>query len=83
MGAVAARGTVEMLSAPERVKVSTDVPSQPLSSTVYHCRAQILAVSLGRPGTVFPPPARARGGNVVLGRESAARRFSLFLLFFP
>ena len=29
------RGTVEMLSAPERVKVSTDVPSQPLSSTVY------------------------------------------------
>src|SRR5437868_13197637 len=35
MSAVAARGTVEMLSAPERVKVSTDVPSQPLSSTVY------------------------------------------------
>ena len=34
MSAVAARGTVEMLSAPERVKVSTDVPSQPLSSTV-------------------------------------------------
>ncbi len=31
MSAVAARGTVEMLSAPERVKVSTDVPSQPLS----------------------------------------------------
>jgi hypothetical protein len=28
---VAARGTVEMLSAPERVKVSTDGPSQPLS----------------------------------------------------
>jgi hypothetical protein len=31
MSAVAARGTVEMLTAPERVKVSTDVPSQPLS----------------------------------------------------
>jgi hypothetical protein len=31
MSAVAARGTVEMLSAPERVKVSTDVPSQPCS----------------------------------------------------
>jgi hypothetical protein len=29
MSAVAARGTVEMLSAPERVKVSTDGPSQP------------------------------------------------------
>src|SRR5437879_11850864 len=48
MSAVAARGTVEMLNAPERVKVSTDVPSQPLSSTVDHCRAQILAVSLQR-----------------------------------
>jgi hypothetical protein len=35
MSAVAARGTVEMLSVPERVKVSTDVPSQPLSSTAY------------------------------------------------
>jgi len=35
MSAVAARGTVEMLSAPERVKVSTDVPSQPLSSIVH------------------------------------------------
>ena len=34
MSAVAARGTVEMLGAPERVKVSTDVPSQPLSATV-------------------------------------------------
>jgi len=33
MSAVAARGTVEMLGAPERVKVSTDVPSQPLSAT--------------------------------------------------
>ena len=33
MSAVAARGTVEMLSAPERVKVSTDVPSQPFSRT--------------------------------------------------
>jgi hypothetical protein len=31
MSAVAARGTVEMLSAPERVKVSTDGPSQPSS----------------------------------------------------
>lgn len=31
MSAVAARGTVEMLSAPEWVKVSTDGPSQPLS----------------------------------------------------
>jgi len=31
VSAVAARGTVEMLSAPERVKVSTDGPSQPLS----------------------------------------------------
>jgi hypothetical protein len=29
--AVSARGTVEMLSAPERVKVSTDRPSQPYS----------------------------------------------------
>ena len=31
MSAVAVRGTVEMLSAPERVKVSTDGPSQPSS----------------------------------------------------
>jgi hypothetical protein len=31
--AVAARGTVEMLSAPEWVKVSTDVPSQPCPYT--------------------------------------------------
>jgi len=31
VSAVAARGTVEMLSAPERVKVSTDLPSQPWS----------------------------------------------------
>jgi hypothetical protein len=31
MSAGAARGTVEMLSAPERVKVSTDGPSQPSS----------------------------------------------------
>ena len=31
MSTVAARGTVEMLGAPERVKVSTDVPTQPCS----------------------------------------------------
>jgi len=31
VSAVAARGTVEMLNAPERAKVSTDVPPDPES----------------------------------------------------
>ncbi len=46
MGAVAARGTVEMLSAPERVKVSTDVPSQPLSvlGTIFAIKGALMDI---------------------------------------
>jgi hypothetical protein len=54
MSAVAARGTVEMLSAPERVKVSTDGPSQPSSlslagSTIWRYPNFELLLTLRRP----------------------------------
>jgi hypothetical protein len=40
--AVSARGTVEMLSAPERVKVSTDRPSQLYSLCVTNNHGDML-----------------------------------------
>src|ERR1700730_1922860 len=85
MSAVAVRGTVEMLSAPERVKVSTDVPSQPLSSTVYrHSVRPEADVSQGydihcdiRSGGV-PIRADARWEESSLHVRSRARRESGF-----
>jgi hypothetical protein len=63
MSAVAARGTVEMLTAPERVKVSTDVPSQPFSRTHANRKASDMPSPANGPDypLILRPAHQARG----------------------
>jgi hypothetical protein len=48
VSAVSARGTVEMLNAPKRAKVSTDVPSQALNPPSLLTTSLITGGGLGR-----------------------------------